>query len=555
MSTLHAASTLGALPDGHIKAPHDRLDAGKVFLVLRRDVKQVQCPATPRTRRGKRGRVGRIDAGGNRAPCPAPIPAAGPSPRLPTAALGPILGERRGLPEPGPSRGRELLLQPLVLPLQPIVRTLQPIILTSQLIVLTSQLIMLTLHLIPFPGRARRDLLQPRDLFVVVALPFGPLVVDGMRAFIGHARFMADSRQKYKYKIVISTDSPAKPAEIREKAALIQAVHLRGMTLEAFLGLERDPEIDEKLRARESELEAVRQAEPIRTRAALSALTMPVLPVGIPELLGRTVEGIAEDAEAQVTAQIKAHSMHDHGQAWLSEGVGYVRDDRCPFCNQALAPATVLIGAYRAFFSHGYSELRGAIAAMRTSLDDALGDRQLASFERTVEQNVAGVEFWSRFCEIVAPVSLDVAGDRLRTLRNAAASLLNRKAAAPLEAVALDDAFTDAAAQFATLTAAATAYNGAVAAANALIAARKAATGKADIRTIEATLDKLRLTKKRYEPEVTTACEEYQAALKAKAKIEEQKAAAKDKLDKHTKMFLRVSRVLEIPSVLETGAP
>ena len=128
---------------------------------------------------------------------------------MPTAALGPILGERRGLPEPGPSRGRELLLQPLVLPLQPIVRTLQPIILTSQLIVLTSQLIMLTLHLIPFPGRARRDLLQPRDLFVVVALPFGPLVVDGMRAFIGHARFMADSRQKYKYKIVISTDSPA----------------------------------------------------------------------------------------------------------------------------------------------------------------------------------------------------------------------------------------------------------------------------------------------------------------------------------------------------------
>ena len=135
---------------------------------------------------------------------------------MPTAALGPILGERRGLPEPGPSRGRELLLQPLVLPLQPIVRTLQPIILTSQLIVLTSQLIMLTLHLIPFPGRARRDLLQPRDLFVVVALPFGPLVVDGMRAFIGHARFMADSRQKYKYKIVISTDSPAKrrPPEI-----------------------------------------------------------------------------------------------------------------------------------------------------------------------------------------------------------------------------------------------------------------------------------------------------------------------------------------------------
>ena len=369
-------------------------------------------------------------------------------------------------------------------------------------------------------------------------------VFSGDLVDIGHKRNL--------YRVIVGRDDVAlakaieslddasrtKAAEIRKKAELIQAVHLQGMPLETFLGLERDPEVGEKLRAKESELEAVRQAEPIRTRAALSALTMPALPVGIPELLGRTVEGIAEDAEAQVTAQIEAYAMRDHGQAWLSEGVGYVRDNRCPFCNQALATAGGLIGAYRAFFSQGYSELRGAIAAMRTSLDDALGDRQIASFERTVEQNVAGVEFWSRFCEIVAPVPLDGAGDRLRTLRNVASSLLNRKAAAPLEAVAPDDAFTDAAAQFAILTAAATTYNGAVAAANALIAARKAATGEADIRTIEATLARLRLTKKRYEPEVKTACEEYQAALEEKVKIEEQKTAAKDKLDEHTKRFL-----------------
>ena len=117
--------------------------------------------------------------------------------------MGPILGERRGLPEPGPSRGRELLLQPLVLPLQPIVRTLQPILLTSQPIVLT-------LPLIPFTFRARRHFPQPRDRFVVMAVPFVTFAVDGMRALIGHARFMADSRQKYTYKIVIAPSSLAK---------------------------------------------------------------------------------------------------------------------------------------------------------------------------------------------------------------------------------------------------------------------------------------------------------------------------------------------------------
>ena len=368
-------------------------------------------------------------------------------------------------------------------------------------------------------------------------------VFSGNLVSIGHKRNL--------YRVIVGRDgvalakaieslddaSRAKAAEIREKAAQIQA-HVRGMSLGTFLSLEKDPEVDEKLRARVSELDAFRQAEPIRTRPALSALRMPALPVGIAELLGRTVEGIAKNAETQVTAQIEAHAMHNRGQAWLSEGIGYVRNNRCPFCNQVLATATDLISAYRAFFSQGYSELRGAIAAMRTSLDDALGDRQIASLERTMEQNVGGVEFWSRFCEIVAPVPLDGAGDRLRALRNAAASLLNRKAAAPLEAVAFDDAFTDAAAQCAMLTAAATTYNGAVTAANAIIAAKRAETGAADIRTIEATLASLRLKKKRYEPKVKAACEDYQTAVMEKAKIEEQKTAVKDKLAKYTKTVL-----------------
>ena len=81
---------------------------------------------------------------------------------------------------------------------------------------------------------------------------------------------------------------------------------------------------------------------------------------------------------------------------------------------------------------------------MRTSLDNALGERQIASLERTAEQNVAAVEFWSRFCDITAPVLPDDAGQRLRTLRESAVALLNHKTAAPLEAIVPDSAFTDA---------------------------------------------------------------------------------------------------------------
>ena len=185
MATLHAAPALCALPDGHMKAPDDRPDDGEIFLVLRRHALQCHHPAAPRTRRRERGLVGRINPGGNRAARPAPIPAAGSSARLPAVALGPILGERRGLPEPRPPRGCKLLLQARVLPLQSIVLTLQALVLTSHLIPLASQLI-------PLPLRSRCHLPQPRDLLAVLPdlrVPIG----GGTRALIGHAILMTDS--------------------------------------------------------------------------------------------------------------------------------------------------------------------------------------------------------------------------------------------------------------------------------------------------------------------------------------------------------------------------
>ena len=130
-------------------------------MVLRRHALQCHHPAAPRTRRRERGLVGRINPGGNRAARPAPIPAAGSSARLPAVALGPILGERRGLPEPRPPRGCKLLLQALVLPLQSIVLTLQVLVLTSHLIPLASQLIPLPAPFALPPSAAARPPRRP----------------------------------------------------------------------------------------------------------------------------------------------------------------------------------------------------------------------------------------------------------------------------------------------------------------------------------------------------------------------------------------------------------
>jgi len=56
----------------------------------------------------------------------------------------------------------------------------------------------------------------------------------------------------------------------------------------------------------------------------------------------------------------------------------------------------------------------------------------LSGVERTTDQNSTGVEFWSKFCSIAPPVMAANGADMLSSFRNAALSLLDRKAAHPL---------------------------------------------------------------------------------------------------------------------------
>lgn len=332
--------------------------------------------------------------------------------------------------------------------------------------------------------------------------------------------------------------SRAKSTKIRERLAAVQAFVAHGLSVEAFLTLQEDPAIDAKIVERERELQAVKEADQIKKRAALSELALPAFPAGFETLLGKTIEGIAADVEQRVAGQIKAHAMHDRGETWLSEGLGYIRDNACPFCGQALDGVAALIGAYKAYFSQAYNALRTEIAALRQEIENGFGEREIARVERPLDQNAASVEFWSRYCEIAPPALAGGEGtvaEALRTLRQAALALLDRKVAAPLEHVAPDAAFTATKAALAAMQPGAGTYNQAVRAANATIAAKKTATAEADVRTVESVLTRLRATKKRHEQDARAACDAYESAQAEKKTLEEQKEEVRKKLDDYTK--------------------
>lgn len=325
--------------------------------------------------------------------------------------------------------------------------------------------------------------------------------------------------------------SRQKSAEIREKRAAVQAL-AQSLNPDVFLALPADPAIDEKILAKEGEFAAIRQADQIKNRTALATLALPALPGGIAPLLARTLDGVSADAARRVAAQIEKHDLLDP-IGWLEVGVHHIRGDACPFCGQGLTGVD-LIEAYRAYFSEEYNGLRRALTALREQVDTALSERAIAGVERTIDQNTAAVEFWSSYCMLTPPVMPGV-GDALRAVREAALALLDRKGAAPLDAITPDAAFTAAEARLASLQEAAAVYNEDVTAANAVIVARKQASQAADIKAVHGDLTRLRATKARHEPDGAGACRELEIAIAQKDVIEREKDTVKKKLDEYAK--------------------
>ena len=340
----------------------------------------------------------------------------------------------------------------------------------------------------------------------------------------------------------LANESREKTAAITGAAKGLQTHLPAGMKLDEFLKLAAEADIDAKIAEQTRNVEALRQAEQLKSRAGLTEFALPRLPENLAATLARTIEDIAENAELQVAAHLAAHQMTGRGEAWLAEGTPFIADGKCPYCGQSL-DGVALIAAYRSLFSDAYNQLKTDIAALRAAVARDFGDKITGQLMTQAATNTAALEFWRRYCTI-PPDGLDVSAGLVSTLsglKDAVLGLLDRKAQAPLEAVELaaDPGFLEHNAAFSLMQAAVTTMNAAISGANATIAAKKTATAGGDVNAAVTALNRLSAIKKRHETGVAEACTAYGKFESEKAAIETRKTAARAKLEDHSKKVVK----------------
>lgn len=325
-----------------------------------------------------------------------------------------------------------------------------------------------------------------------------------------------------------------KNSEIGKSKKAIEALLPRGMNLDAFLALEEDTGIDARIESKKTALKTAKKAQAIAARDPLLPIGIPYLPTDFLTVLAKTLDDISADARRQLKKQLEKHKMHDHGQKWLSEGLGYVVEDVCPFCGEALK-GNDLIDAYKQFFSENYAALISNIERLEDELIAALGDAALATIGRLIAANEAGFEFWKQYIEtdFSAPNHDTAIAAPLAGLRAAAEALIAEKKTDPLSAVMPGAEYM--AAQNAAGAAAQKIedYNSAIAKLAKAINEKKEEAAGADSAAIEREIAGLNLIQLRHSAKIKPLCDAHITLTTEKAQLDTAKGNAKDALDSH----------------------
>ena len=333
----------------------------------------------------------------------------------------------------------------------------------------------------------------------------------------------------------LAGQSRQKTSEITTVAKAIQPHIPAGMALNGFLALPTDPEIDTRITEQERNVEAVRRAQQINERAPLSEITVPSLPESLADLLARTIDDIAQDAETHLNKHLMAHSMGTDGGNWIAEGLEHADGESCPFCGQDIR-ALPLITAYRAVFSERYKALRGEITVMRTQIAKLFGESAIAHLNTRIEQNKSASEFWGQYCtfdQTLLTVPNNIR-DAIHMLGQAAMALLDCKGRAPLEPIQPDDAFNAATTIYESARTKVQQITHEIQTVNALIDAKKKEAGATDIQAAKAELARLQAVKVRHGNPVAGLCTEYVRLTKDKDDIDQRKNDIREQLKAHT---------------------
>jgi len=188
--------------------------------------------------------------------------------------------------------------------------------------------------------------------------------------------------------------------ELNRVEGSIQALLESDYTVDEFIGLPKDNDIDTRIDAAQQRLRQAKQMEALKQKPVPSALPVPEMKLELlREVLGRTLDDIPEGVDEVVSRHITEH-LDERGQAWLEYGAAHLTDDLvCPFCGQGTS-GVALVEAIAAYFSDEYKAHTKTLASEVHDLRSVFGGTVFGAVQTEAEKQLGIAQSWETIAKL-----------------------------------------------------------------------------------------------------------------------------------------------------------
>jgi len=311
-------------------------------------------------------------------------------------------------------------------------------------------------------------------------------------------------------------------------------------SIQQFVWLPQQPDIDRDLQEAERTLAAISDAGSVRAMPGLVQIPLPRVDVAaISAALASGIDGL--DSEAVLRIQAHFLSIGERGEAWSADGMqrlalrtGTAGEGLCPLCDQDVR-ASQIVADFASYFGDRYGalveEAKRVIGAVRSSFSDVARGSALQVHRQNAERSL----FWNRFCAL-PEIDWPMAGDLELAWREVAehlGSVLAEKVMRPLERLRLSPEAFEAVERYKAILNRVSAVEPLVERANAEINTVKERALAGDAGSVRSDIARLRTIKGRFEDPARPLCDSYLTEAQAKEATEAARDAAREALDNY----------------------
>ena len=305
-------------------------------------------------------------------------------------------------------------------------------------------------------------------------------------------------------------------------------------SLEDFVNLKEDLEIDKKIAEKKKEIETAKAYEEIKNKDLLKRVNLFQLPIDLTDLktiLQKSITTISYEYLQKVEIRKKELGMEGESENWLEKGHRHIKNNVCPFCLQNFDKAKEIIEAYNQYFNEEYKNLKADLSDSMSDIQKINIIAEIDSLEKKVLGNNVLFEFWKEHIKVKL-FENNIFSDKLEIAQkfNDLTELFKSKSKAPLEIAEIKvvDELETLLKRFSEQI---TNYDKTIKLCNLEIQILKARQ-QVDLPKLNTELEKLEVQKQRFDKKAIKLCIDYNQQNNGIKNLNDQKDQKQEELDK-----------------------